>query len=61
MSMFNDISFGTKDNEHECNSYLCTQGDLEKDNGHSLVLVPKRSERGQSTRNLGQSSGKDVG
>ena len=25
------------------NSYLCTQGDLEKDNGHSLVLFPKRS------------------
>ena len=25
------------------NSYLCTQGDLEKDNGHSLVLVLKKS------------------
>ena len=25
------------------NAYLCTQGDLEKDNGHLLVLVLKRS------------------
>ena len=43
MSMFNDISCGSKDNEKMPNSYLCTQGDLEKDNGHLLVLVPKRS------------------
>ena len=47
MSMFNDISCGTKDNEEECLAnarlYLCMQEDLEKDNGHSLVLVLKRS------------------
>ena len=47
MSMFNDISCGAKDNEKNAwqmpNSYLCTQGDLEKDNGHLLVLVQKRS------------------
>ena len=47
MSMLNDISCGSKDNEKECwkmpNSYLCTRGDLEKDNGHLLVLVLKRS------------------
>ena len=58
MSMFNDISCGTRDNEEEClagarlvsfknfwqtlDSYLCTQENLVKDNGHSLVLVPKR-------------------
>ena len=39
MSMFNDISCGTKDNEM-FDSYLCMQEDLEKDNdGHSLVPV----------------------
>ena len=38
------------------NSFLCTQEDLEKDNGHSLVLY----QRGQSTRNLGQNRRKDV-
>ena len=47
MSMFNDMSCGTKDNEDECLAharvYLCMQGGLEKDNGHSLVLVLKRS------------------
>ena len=44
-------------------SYLCMQEDLEKDNGHSLVLVLKRSgtyQRRQSTRNLGQNCRKDV-
>ena len=45
-SMFNDISRGSKDNEKEClamlDSFLCTQRDLEKDNGHSLVLALKR-------------------
>ena len=47
MSMFNDISCGTKDNEEECwqmlDSYLCMQEDLEKDNGHSLVLNLRKS------------------
>ena len=46
MSMFNDISCGSKDNEKECllnNSFLCMQEDLEKDNGHSLVLVLRKS------------------
>ena len=41
MSMFNDISCGTKDNELK--SYLCMQGSLVQDNGHSLVPVPRRS------------------
>ena len=62
MSMFNDISCGTKDNEQEClanaqTRMLCMQEDLEKDNGQSLVLVLRKMvlyERGQSTRNLGQ-------
>ena len=48
MSMFNDISCGSKDNESEClsrmpNSFLFLQKDLEQDNGHLLVLVLKRS------------------
>ena len=48
MSMFNDISCGTKDNEEECLahakvvSFLCKEG-LVQDNGHSLVPVLKRS------------------
>ena len=41
MSMFNDISCGTKDNEQECLAHarvvLCMQGGLVLDNGHSLV------------------------
>ena len=36
MSMFNDVW-------QMLYSYLCMQEDLEKDNGHSLVLVLKRS------------------
>ena len=48
MSMFNDISCGSRDNEKECGSkmpisFLCMQRGSEKDNGHSLVLVLKRS------------------
>ena len=47
MSMFNDISFGTKDNEKNAwqmpKSSLYMQRGLEKDNGHSLVQFPKRS------------------
>ena len=47
MSMFNDISCGTKDNEEEClahvKSYLCMRESLVQDNGHSLVPIPKRS------------------
>ena len=46
MSMFTDISYGTKDNEENVwqmpISYLCTREDLEKDNGHLLVLVMKK-------------------
>ena len=50
MSMFNDISCGSKDNEKEClaNAKLVSlyarRFGLEKDNGHLLVLVPKRSD-----------------
>ena len=43
-------------------SYLCMQEDLEKDNGHSLVLVLRKvvlCQGGQSTRNLGQNCRKD--
>ena len=47
MSMFNDISDGSKDNEKEClaNAKLVSLNAkrFEKDNGHSLVLVLKRS------------------
>ena len=44
MSMFNDISCGSRDNEKECmsNANLVSQRDLEKDNGQSLVLVLKK-------------------
>ena len=49
MSLFNDISCESKDNEKEClaNAKLVSlyarRFRLEKDNGHSLVLVLKRS------------------
>ena len=47
MSMFNDISCGSKDNEKEClaNAKLVSlyARNLEKDDGHLLVLVLKRS------------------
>ena len=49
MSMFNDILFPVdqktmkKNGWQMPNSFLCMQKDLEKDNGHSLVLVLKRS------------------
>ena len=47
MSMFNDISWGSRDNEKECmsNANLVSflQKDLGKDNGRLLVLVLKRS------------------
>ena len=68
MSMFNDISCGTKDNKQRCLARarlvsLYARKFL-KDNGHSLVLVPKRSAcysmKEESTRNLGQIGGKDV-
>ena len=43
MSMFNDISCGSGDNEkNTCQmpiSFLCMQKDLGKVNGHLLVLV----------------------
>ena len=60
MSMFNDISCGTKDNEEEylANARLISlyARRFEKD-GHSLVLVLIYQRR-QSTRNLGQNSKK---
>ena len=47
MSMFNDISCGSKTMKKNANpmlnSFLCMQKDLEKDNGHFLVLVQRRS------------------
>ena len=47
MSMFNDIASGSKDNAKEClaNAKLVSlcEKDLEKDKGHSLVPVLKRS------------------
>ena len=47
MSKFNDISFGSKDNEKNVwqmpNSFFYVQKDLEHDNGHLLVLVLQRS------------------
>ena len=45
-------------------SYLCMQEHLVKDNGHSLVLVLRKSGTPSNrtvTRNLGQYCGKDVG
>ena len=45
MSMFNEISCGTKTKKNvwqTLDSYLCMQEDLEKDNGHSLVLVLRK-------------------
>ena len=48
MSMCNDISCGTKDTMnknvwHTLKSYLCMQGSLVQDNGHSLVPVLRKS------------------
>ena len=47
MSLNIDISCGTKDNEknvwHTLKSYLCMQGSLVLDNGHSLVPVLRKS------------------
>ena len=46
MSMFNDPVDQETMKKNACqmpNSFLCMQRDLEKDNGHSLVLVLKRS------------------
>ena len=48
MSMLTDISCGSKDNGKECLANaklvsLCTQKDLEQDNGHLLVLVLRKS------------------
>ena len=48
MSMFNDISWGSRANEKECESNarlvsLYMQRDLEQDNGHFLVLVLRKS------------------
>ena len=46
MSMFNDISWGSRDNKIECESnaeFLYLQEDLEQDNGHFSVLVQRKS------------------
>ena len=48
MSMFNDISWGSRDNQVECESnanlvFLYTQEDLELDSGHFSVLVQRKS------------------
>ena len=48
VSMFNDISWGSKDNKKKnanqvLNSFLSMRRDLEQDNGHSLDLDQKRS------------------
>ena len=47
MSMFNDISYDQKTMKKNAwrmpNLFLCMQRNLEKDNGHSLVLVLKGS------------------
>ena len=47
MSMFNDISCGTKTTQQNVwqtpNSYLCMREDLGKDNGHLLVPVLRKS------------------
>ena len=46
MSMFNDISWGSRDNEKNANqmldSFLSKRRDLEQDNGHSSVLVSEK-------------------
>ena len=48
MSMFNDISWGSKDNEKECESSaqlvsLSVRKDFHQDNGHSSDLDQKRN------------------
>ena len=47
MSMFNDISWGSRDNKKNASqmldSFLFMQEDLEKDNGHFSVLVQRKS------------------
>ena len=47
MSMFNDISWRSKDNKKSAsqmlNSFLSMQRDLEQDNGHSLDLDRRKS------------------
>ena len=48
MSMFNDISWGSRDNKVECESNaklvsLYMQKDLEQDNGHFSVLIQRKS------------------
>ena len=48
MSMFNDISWGSKDNKKECESNaqlvsLSMQRDSEQDNGHSSDLDQRKS------------------
>ena len=48
ISMFNDISWGSKDNENRnanqaLSSFLCVQKDFHQENGHSSDLDQKRS------------------
>ena len=68
ISMFNDISCGTKDNEKECLAHaevvsLCARKFC---TGQWSFIGPSSEkkvvfyQRGQSTRNLGQYRGEDV-
>ena len=47
MSMFNDISWGSQDNEQECelsaNSFLFIREDFHQEDGHSSDLDQQRS------------------
>ena len=47
MSMFNDISWGSKDNEQECESnatsFVFMQKDFHQEDGHTSDLDQKRS------------------
>ena len=47
MSMFNDISWGSKDNKKNANqvlsSFLSMRRDFQQDNGHSSDLDQKRN------------------
>ena len=67
MSMFNDISCETKDNEEEClaNAKFVSSYARRSGKGQWSFIDPGSEkmvlyERGQSTRNLGQYRGKDV-
>ena len=69
MSMFNDISCGTKDNEQECLAHgrVVSLYARKFGTGQWSFIGPGSEKKvvlhqgGQSTRNLGQNSGEDVG